>query len=114
MRRTNDSLDDIFFALCDATRREILSRLAQGSTTVGELGKPFRISAPAVSKHLKILETAELIERRVVGRTHLCSLAPKGLETAENWLNFHGRFWESQLDELGRFLNRKQTTKRKR
>ncbi len=113
MRRTQDLLDDIFFALRDATRREMLSRLAQGSATVGELGKPFRISAPAVSRHLRTLETAGLIERRVVGRTHLCSLAPKGLEIAENWLNFHGRFWESQLDELGRFLKRKKTKKRK-
>ena len=93
-------LDSVFFALSDRTRRAILSRLAQGSTTIGRLSEPFPISAPAISKHVKILERAGLIERKVTGREHHCSLATGGLKTAEDWIAFHRQFWESRLDAL--------------
>jgi DNA-binding transcriptional ArsR family regulator len=68
MQQTSQNLDRVFFALSDGTRRGILARLAQGSTTIGELAAPFEISKPAISKHMKILENAGLIERKINGR----------------------------------------------
>jgi len=102
--QTNPRLDQVFFALSDGTRRAILARLAQGSTTVGELAAPFDISKPAVSKHMKILERAGLIERQISGRKHLCTLSASGLRTAEEWINFHRGFWESRFDALDSLL----------
>lgn len=100
MQQTADNLDRVFFALSDGTRRGILSRLAQGSRTVGELARPYEISSPAISKHMKILEKAGLIVRRVEGRRHHCTLSTAALKTAEEWINFHRLFWESRLDSL--------------
>ncbi len=97
-------LDQVFFALSDQTRRSILTRLAESSATVGELAAPFEISAPAISKHMKILQRAGLIERQVTGRKHRCSLATDGLKTAEDWLHFHREFWESRFDALDELL----------
>lgn len=103
---SDSALDRVFFALSDSTRRAILARLAEGGTTVGELSAPFPISAPAVSKHMKILERAGLIERRVSGRQHYCSLATAGLKSAEDWISFHRQFWEARLDALDEYLSR--------
>jgi DNA-binding transcriptional ArsR family regulator len=100
----NAALNDVFFALADPTRRAILTRLMGGPAKVGELAKPFAISAPAVSKHMKILSRAGLIERNVVGREHHCSLHPKALKEAEDWLKFHREFWETRLDRLEELL----------
>ena len=100
MQQEISNLDQVFFALSDGTRRAILSRLAEGSTTIGELAEPFSISSPAISKHMKILERAGLIERRIAGRQHHCTLATGALKTAEDWINFHRIFWESRLDAL--------------
>ena len=97
-------LDQVFFALSDQTRRSILTRLAESSATVGELAAPFEISAPAISKHMKILQRAGLIERQITGRKHRCSLATDGLKTAEDWLHFHREFWESRFDALDELL----------
>jgi len=102
--QTSQQLDQVFFALSDSTRRGILARLVQGTTTIGELAAPFEISKPAISRHMKILENAGLIERTIVGRQHQCSLTTSGLKTAEDWLNFHRRFWESRLDALTELL----------
>lgn len=104
MPQTSQNLDRVFFALSDGTRRGILARLAQGSTTIGELAAPYAISKPAISKHMKILENAGLIERTISGRQHQCSLSTTGLKTAEEWLNFHRRFWESRFDALSAVL----------
>ena len=104
MVQTNRQLDRVFFALSDGTRRAILARLAQGSTTIGELAAPFAISKPAISKHMKVLERAGLIDRRISGRQHRCTLTTAGLRTAEEWLNFHRKFWESRLDALNVLL----------
>lgn len=101
-------LDRIFFALSDPTRRAIVGRLAEGSTTVGDLGAPFAISAPAISKHMRVLEEAGLINRRVVGRSHHCDLVPRALDEVQDWLDFYRGFWESRLDDLEEFL--KQST----
>ncbi len=102
-------LNDIFFALADPTRRAILGRLVKGSATVGALAEPFAISAPAISKHLKILGRAGLIKRNIVGREHHCQLHAQALEAAEDWLRFHRAFWETRLDELEAVLQQEKT-----
>lgn len=109
MLPTSQQLDRVFFALSDGTRRGILARLAQGSTTVGELAEPFEISKPAISKHMKILENAGLIERTITGRQHRCTLTTAGLKSAEDWLNFHREFWESRFDALSDLLQREES-----
>ncbi|MFQ5548265.1 MAG: ArsR/SmtB family transcription factor [Woeseia sp.] len=104
MQQANGNLDQVFFALSDGTRRAILRRLAAGSTTIGELAEPFEISSPAISKHMKILEKAGLIKRRIEGRQHHCTLATEALKTAEDWISFHREFWECRLDALDDLL----------
>ena len=93
-------LDQIFFALSDSTRRGILARLAEGTTTIGELAKPYNISSPAISRHMRILEQAGLVDRKKSGRQHHCSLSPVGLQSAEAWINYYRKFWETRLDAL--------------
>lgn len=100
-----EKLDDVFYALSDPTRREILGRLANGEATVKELASPFSMSLPAVSKHLKVLERAGLLIRQVDGRTHRMRLQPDGLKTASEWVDHYKRFWEAQLDRLSAFLD---------
>jgi DNA-binding transcriptional ArsR family regulator len=80
-------LDNAFSALADPTRRAIISRLARGEATVMELAKPFQMTQPAVSRHLKVLEGAGLITRRVEGTKRPCRLAPGGITEIDNWLN---------------------------
>jgi DNA-binding transcriptional ArsR family regulator len=109
MKQTSQQLDQVFFALSAATRRAILARLTEGETTIGELAEPFSISAPAITKHIKILERAGLVERRVRGRQHRCTLSTDGLKTAEEWLNFHRLFWESRLDSLEQLLGQEKS-----
>ncbi|KAA6455857.1 winged helix-turn-helix transcriptional regulator [Acidobacteria bacterium AB60] len=82
-----EALDHTFAALADPTRRAILARLAQGETTVLELAKPFAMSQPAISRHLKVLETAGLIERRIEGTKRPCRLARAGVDAADRWLD---------------------------
>jgi len=100
----NPQLDAVFFALSDSTRRGILAQLANGSASIGELARPYSISKPAVTKHMKILEGAGLIRREVRGRTHTCTLSTSGLKTAEDWIHFHRKFWESRFDALEQLL----------
>lgn len=114
MSQTSQKLDRVFFALSDSTRRGILARLAQGSTTIGELAAPYDISKPAISKHMKILENAGLIERTITGRQHQCTLTTAGLKTAEDWLNFHRRFWESRFDALSNLLQEEENKRRRK
>ena len=104
MQQAGNDLGPVFFALSDGTRRAILSRLSEGSTTIGELAKPFEMSSPAISKHMKILENAGLIKRRIKGRQHHCTLATDALKSAEDWINFHRKFWEGRLDALDDLL----------
>ncbi len=112
MQQTSQQLDRVFFALSDGTRRGILARLAQGSTTIGELSAPFEISKPAITKHMKILESAGLIQRKISGRQHQCTLTTAGLKTAEEWLNFHRKFWESRFDALSELLRQEESKNR--
>ena len=97
-------LDQAFLALSDRTRRAIVARLARGECTVGELGEPFPISAPAISKHLRLLERAGLIERRRVGRTLRCRLNPATLDAALEWIATQRRFWNDSFDRLADLL----------
>ncbi|MCZ4315215.1 metalloregulator ArsR/SmtB family transcription factor [Comamonadaceae bacterium G21597-S1] len=95
-----DSLSATFAALADPTRRAILARLAQGASPVGELVKPFRISAPAISRHLRVLENAGLIERKVDAQWRICRLHAPGLQRADDWLSQYRAFWDDSLDRL--------------
>ena len=98
------ALDQTFAALADPTRRAILARLASGEATVNELAEPFAISLPAVSRHLKVLERASLIERRRDGQHRRCRLNTARLSEAADWLEFYRRFWSESLDRLAEHL----------
>lgn len=97
-------LDAVFSALADPTRRSIVSRLAEGEAPVAEIAEPFEISAPAISKHLKVLEQAGLVRRRVDAQRRLISLNPEALKLASGWVDQYRRFWESSLDRLETLL----------
>jgi DNA-binding transcriptional ArsR family regulator len=99
-----EQLDTVFFALADPTRRAILVRLAHGEASGTELAQPFSISVPAISKHLRVLEHAELILHRKEGRTHLFRLAARPLREAASWLEYYRQFWETQFDALDTYL----------
>jgi DNA-binding transcriptional ArsR family regulator len=100
-------LDRTFRALGDGTRRAILHELARGEArTAGELGQRFRSAQPTISKHLKVLEEAQLIERTVNGRVHWFRLQPKGLREATHWLTRHQAFWEGAVDQLEQLLSK--------
>ncbi|MFC1491254.1 ArsR/SmtB family transcription factor [Nitrospinota bacterium] len=105
MRLSSSALDKMFSALADPTRRAILSRLAQGESSVGELAAPFDMSLPAVSKHLRVLEGAGLMTREREGRVHRCRLNPESLKDAVEWFSFYRQFWEGQFDALSNYLN---------
>jgi DNA-binding transcriptional ArsR family regulator len=98
-------LDSIFHALGDATRRAMLRQLADGERTVSELAKPFgNMTLAGASKHIKVLEGAGLVRREVRGRTHICSLEPGPLASADHWLSYYERFWTGRLDALEQLL----------
>lgn len=99
-------LDLVFAALSDATRRWLLSRLLKGESTVGELAEPLQISLPAVSKHLRVLEDAGLLNRRVAGRTHFITANPKPLREAVSWIERHRQIWEGSLDRLAALVEK--------
>jgi DNA-binding transcriptional ArsR family regulator len=89
-----------FRALSDPTRRGMLASLALGDKSIGELGEPFAMTFAGAAKHVKVLETAGLIERRKAGRRQICTLKPGPLEEAEGWLRQWERFWSARLDRL--------------
>jgi DNA-binding transcriptional ArsR family regulator len=102
----NDSgLDLVFGALADPTRRRILERLARRPLTVGEIASGFAISQPAISKHLRVLETCGLLARRIEGRVHVCSLSPAAMRLAEKWLERQRTYWNASLDRLEALLS---------
>ena len=101
-----DTLSQTFSALADPTRRAILAKLATGALTVGELAEPFDMSLPAVSRHLKVLTDAGLIERSTEAQWRRCALRGEGLRAASDWIEFYRRFWEQQFDRLDAFLKR--------
>jgi len=99
-----DSLSATLGALSDPTRRSILSRLAAGPATVGELAGPFRMSQQAVSKHLAYLERARLLEKRREGRSHVCTLRPEAFKEVADLVEHYRMFWEERFDRLGKYL----------
>jgi DNA-binding transcriptional ArsR family regulator len=100
-----DRLSTTFAALADPTRRAIIARLAMGETTVNELAKPFDMSGPAISKHLKVLENAGLITRGREAQWRPCRIEPKALKVVDDWLDRYRQFWEERLDQLEEYLN---------
>jgi DNA-binding transcriptional ArsR family regulator len=97
-------LDRVFHALSHPARRTMLARLAKRERNLTELAEPLRMSFPAASKHVKVLERARLVRRRIVGRTHLCRIEPKPLADASGWLEEYRRFWEGNFDRLDALL----------
>lgn len=98
-------LDLVFHALSDTTRRSIVARLAEANGTVSALAEPFDMSLNAVSKHLKVLESAKLIDREIVGRTSVCSLKADILQDAMSWIDQYTSFWGETLDGLEQHMD---------
>jgi DNA-binding transcriptional ArsR family regulator len=99
-----DTLSLTLAALADPTRRAMLVRLRDGQATVGQLAEPFDLSMPAISKHLKVLERAGLIERSVKAQTRPCTLRPEPLREAADWIDRYRDLWEGRLDRLDAYL----------
>lgn len=106
------SLDATFAALSDPTRRAILARLALGETSVSELARPFAMSLPAVSKHLKVLERAGLIARGREAQWRPCRIEPRALKDIDDWLAHYRRFFDESFDRLDAYLKRLQAEDR--
>jgi DNA-binding transcriptional ArsR family regulator len=106
MVNSSAALDATFGALADPTRRAIVAHLSRTpESSVGELARPFAISLPAISRHLRVLEHAGLVERQKDGRVHRCRLVAAPMETAAEWIEGHRKFWEGRLDALQQFLD---------
>lgn len=99
-----DPLTATFAALADPTRRAMLARLSQGETTVSELARPFAISLPAISRHLKVLQKAGLVEQARTAQWRPCRLKPEPLQELAQWLESYRRLWEDSFDRLNDYL----------
>ena len=99
-----ERLDRVFRALGDQTRRNLLARLTEGPAMVTQLAKPYDMSLPAVGKHLRVLESAGLIERTIDGRVHRCTLNALPLRSAGDWLERYEQFWSESLDSLSEYV----------
>ena len=108
-----DRLSATFSALADPTRRAILARLALGEAMVAELSEPFDISGPAISRHLKVLERAELIVRGRDAQYRPCRIEAATLKSIDEWLDQYRRFWEARFDRLEHYLRELQAKKDK-
>lgn len=106
---STDRLSATFAALADPTRRAILAHLAKGEASVTELAKPFEMSLPAISKHLKVLERAGLITRGREAQWRPCQLNAEALKDVDDWLEQYRQFWEESLDRLDDYLHELQT-----
>src|SRR5918997_1914158 len=110
---TVDRLSTTFAALADPTRRAILARLRSGETSVSDLAKPFDISGPAISKHLKVLERAGLITRSREAQRRPCRIEPNALKRVDEWLDRYRVFWEERLNQLDAYLTETQADEKK-
>jgi DNA-binding transcriptional ArsR family regulator len=108
-----DQLSTTFAALADPTRRAILGRLSRGESSVSELAKPFKMTMPAVSKHLKVLERAGLIERGREAQWRPCRLKAKPLRAVSDWVEQYRKHWEDRLDRLEEYLQELQAEEKK-
>ena len=106
-------LDRTFGALADPTRRRILEHLAGGDRCVTELARPYRMSLPAVSKHLRVLESAGLVRRQRDGRVHRLKLEAKPMQQAQAWIEEYRKYWEASFDRLDDYLKQLQTKEKK-
>ena len=113
MQTIDDPLGATFAALADPTRRAILARLAQGEATVGELAAPFDMSLPAISKHLKVLQRAGLIEQGRQAQWRPCRLTPEPLRDLADWVAQYKRHWEESFDRLDEYLKQVQTEEKR-
>jgi DNA-binding transcriptional ArsR family regulator len=104
MKHAEDNLNLKFMALSDPTRRAILAQLSIGETTVQELSKPFDISAPAITKHLKVLEKAGLISRGKTAQWRPCRIEAHALKEVADWIGDYRKFWEESFDRLDEYL----------
>ena len=105
VKHYSEQLDRSFFALSDPTRRAIIGNLAaKGTCSVLQLAEPFQMSLPAISKHLKLVENANLISRERIGRVHYLSLRPDTMREANEWLATYERFWKGKLDALENYI----------
>ncbi|GBF37033.1 DNA-binding helix-turn-helix protein [Leptospira johnsonii] len=108
----NSSLDRIFYALSDPTRRDIVERLSKKPASVSELASPLDMSMAAVVQHVQILEESGLIKTQKIGRVRSCRVEPNSLELIENWVHQRRKFWERNLDRLGEFLEKTEKGKK--
>jgi DNA-binding transcriptional ArsR family regulator len=99
-----DSLDRVFHALSDPSRRAMVERLSRGPASVSELAQPFGLSLPAIVQHLQVLESSGLVRSEKVGRVRTCRIEPSGLRSVEEWISERRSSWERRLDRLGDFL----------
>ncbi len=97
-------LDRLFHALADPARRAIVERLSRGPAPVSELAKPLPMSLPSVMQHLGVLEAAGLVRSEKIGRVRTCSIEPRALSQAEQWITARRAEWEHRLDRLGDYL----------
>ena len=109
----DQALDDVFHALADPTRRAMLKRLAKSERTVGQLAEPVAISLAGATTHIKVLERAGLVKRRVEGRTHICRLEATPMHAGMEWMRHYEQFWNERLDVLEEILAAEDAEKRK-
>ena len=109
MPHTSDKLSSTFSALADPTRRAILARLASGEASVSELAKPMKMTMPAVTKHLKVLQRAGLIRQERRAQFRPCYLVAAPLKDASDWMEKYRRFWEESFDRLDEYLRELQS-----
>jgi len=101
----NHSVDTVFHAISDPTRRAIVERLSRGSMSVSDLAKPLNVTLAAVVQHIQVLEESGIVRTQKIGRVRSCQFNPDGLRAAEQWINARRTFWERNFDRLGELLD---------
>jgi DNA-binding transcriptional ArsR family regulator len=102
----NQTLDHVFHALSDPTRRAVLERLSRGPTSVSKLAEPFKMTLPSFVQHLQVLEQSGLVRSAKKGRVRTCELAPKSLNNAEHWMSSQRAIWEKRLDQFDAYARK--------
>ena len=98
------NLDIVFHSLSDGTRRAVIAQLATGPASIGELARRHRMALPSFMKHIRVLETSEMVTSRKVGRVRICQLRPDALTAAQGWIEKERRVWEARLNQLDSFV----------
>ena len=114
MDNLSSSLDLVFGALADPTRRAVLKRLGEGDASIGELAQPFDMALPSLMKHVRVLEAVGLVESQKSGRVRTCRLKPAAMTDAENWLVEQRAVWKARLDRLEAYVKKIEKKSRKR